>query len=232
MCLAFGPCPVRIPSPTSELVGETDPSWVSVKASCRGEGLHWSRSWAGLGQGGLAGAGDMGRGEAMSIAPNPPGYRRQKAGNKGLWGHMSCLSTKVWEQQGTQGAGSRRGITWGPHPGMAGGVGGARFLKLRLQLRAPARKHIPGCENTTLRHGNIREIRSVEPGHRAFRAGPGPTSPRKGGRGLRSVASSHADLASPGHSLCPATPGVVLGSLGDSPGCRNQMQPNQFWALG
>lgn len=78
----------------------------------------------------------MGRGEAMSIAPNPPGYRRQKAGNKGLWGHMSCLSTKVWEQQGTQGAGSRRGITWGPHPGMAGGVGGGSFSEAQAAAKS------------------------------------------------------------------------------------------------
>lgn len=71
----------------------------------------------------------MGRGEAISVAPNPPGCRRQKAGNEGLWGHMSCLSTKVWEQQGSPRGRKQEGHNLGPtsRDGRAGAGEGVSF---------------------------------------------------------------------------------------------------------
>lgn len=90
----------------------------------------------------------MDRGEAMSIAPNPPGCRRQKAGNEGLWGHMSCLSTKVGEQQGSPRGRKQEGHNLGPTSG-DGRWGVASFSEAQAAAKSTRTEAHPGCENNT-----------------------------------------------------------------------------------
>lgn len=52
------------------------------------------------GAGGMAGVGNMGRGEATSAAPRPPRVQKGEGGNEGLWGHMELPTPPKAEPSG------------------------------------------------------------------------------------------------------------------------------------